>query len=835
MDARSPARTLVSLLTLLCAGLFLAAGCHRGSSTDATEDATQRKLDLTYTNDAGVAVASYQVGEPVFVSVNGLKPRALHTVRLNGPVAPSRGAAGSAPAPASAASSPPRSAPEASPAAGPRPPGPSEGAQPAPAGRDEPALYAQPAADAEGSTADSPSVPVLPNEAGDTAAPEAPVMGTAPPEEGQTDDAAQRPGGPAEEPVPSRRVEPTPSATSTETGSLVTSGKYLTDGDGTLGAVQVARSIGLSNGNGPGLYTVTVSDDAGTELGRSTIEVVEGTGPLVHASDATGRQSLRFIMGQDSVWITARRLPPNADVPCFVVEDKTQWAPGTSLDPANGRVAEARTDATGRTTIEIWAAPDRAGAFDVVLDLDNDGTYSTGDVVTGVRTTGFVVAEQPLVAEEVDLVTALACGADYYQTGHRGELTSAEGLFVRGLPLVHGQREPSGGTVYVCTHSDRWEPGTGLASRVRQRVQLNGGDPTGLPRTLVWPAPVLPGAYDIVVDVDGDGRYTRGVDLLDNFSAGPAGLVVSDAGNLVTVRGKVTNERGEPISGAVVACEDSGQGQVTTGEGGEFAIAQVLPLPTRLLVNATGYLPTEQPISPSPEETAVTVPDIRLAASAGAGLAYFPLADGGEWKYKLDRTISRTLTIGSVTSTEGTTETGHIVRGVVATQGGGYTVTERETVFVESPNADTTGETIRERTVALEMGADGIRRSGERAGLLFPATPRAGEPLVVGPFDIGGYLVSGQAVLDPGGPVSTDAGEFAACMLLKLTVTFGYSLETGDTTATGTVRTWLAPDVGEVRREAEFSLDVVGVTDAGESRSGDIAVKETLSLVNVSL
>jgi len=63
----------------------------------------------------------------------------------------------------------------------------------------------------------------------------------------------------------------------------------------------------------------------------------------------------------------------------------------------------------------------------------------------------------------------------------------------------------------------------------------------------------------------------------------------------------------------------------------------------------------------------------------------------------------------------------------------------------------------------------------------------------------------------------------------------GLGFDLGNTTATGTVKLWLAPEVGEVRREATVSLDLLGKTPVGESMTGAVTVTETLNLMRADL
>jgi len=815
---RSSAPRVLACLAGACSLAFVAglgAGCHRSGATEVPETVEKPKVDVTYMTDRGVPATAFQVGDTVFASIAGLQPRGLYGVKLYGPTAA------------------PPAAPAGQPAAQP-----AAGETPAPQGPG-----------AVGTTAGGTPAPQVPggNTAGGTPAPQTPTEPPgqpAPPPAPPTSDspaggtpAAQPPAGGTPAPqsgAPATRT-PAASAAPAELGPNVNGGTYATGPDGRIAEAQIVRQVGLANGSGPGRYTVVVSDTGGQELGRSSFDVSEGTAPVVFGCDATGKPVSLFTRDSDAVWVTARRVQPNTDIGVFIVADKADYPAGTQLDPVNGKVVDAHSDASGKVLVEAWAAPSEPGAYDIALDMDNDGAYSTGDVVSGGWTAGLVVAEEPIAPGEADRDVKLACGEDYYRVGTRGTLTSADGLFVRGLPLTRGDSQGSGCSIYVCAHSDAWADGDKLTARIGRPVMPAGGDPTGIPRTLVCPGPLLPGKYDIVVDANGDGTYTRGVDLLDSTSAGEAGVVVTDAGNLVTVKGRVLGSGGQPVVGAAVACDSSAVGQVTTDDNGYFALPQVLPVPARIQVTASGFAPAEAQISPQPTDTEVSVGDVKLVPSSTAGNPYFPLVDGGEWKYELQRTVTKDLTIGTNVTSEVLTETGTLVRGLTASSDGGFSMTEHESVMRESVVPELAGQNETDRTIPLAMGANGLMRAGGDGGLLLPAVVEVGKSYAAGPFSLGPFTVSGQATVESAGAIEAKAGNYDSCVVLTITPASGAGPDVGNTTATGSLKIWLAPDVGEVKREAEVILDVLAGAADGQATTGRVTVKESLSLMHADL
>lgn len=69
--------------------------------------------------------------------------------------------------------------------------------------------------------------------------------------------------------------------------------------------------------------------------------------------------------------------------------------------------------------------------------------------------------------------------------------------------------------IYVVNHKAAWSDGD-LLTRVAGTESTASSDGAGniLP-TIVWHAPLTPGKYDIVIDVDGNGKYDAGTDALD--------------------------------------------------------------------------------------------------------------------------------------------------------------------------------------------------------------------------------------------------------------------------------------------------------------------------------
>jgi hypothetical protein len=85
-------------------------------------------------------------------------------------------------------------------------------------------------------------------------------------------------------------------------------------------------------------------------------------------------------------------------VTLYVVADKTAWNDGDVLiDISDGPETLTLDSGPGNQTIRIWAPPLTVGAYDIVMDANNNGVFETGtDLIDSVLITGFhVIPEVP--------------------------------------------------------------------------------------------------------------------------------------------------------------------------------------------------------------------------------------------------------------------------------------------------------------------------------------------------------------------------------------------------------------------------------------------------------
>jgi hypothetical protein len=109
----------------------------------------------------------------------------------------------------------------------------------------------------------------------------------------------------------------------------------------------------------------------------------------------------------------------------------------------------------------------------------------------------------------------------YDSAGKRKDIFSFnETMYIMGSGFFHSSSEISvlrAVDIYLVEDVVTWKDRTLIPPRVRGTIARISTDSSGnIPLTAVWTAPLRAGAYDIVADVDGNGRYDIDVDALDD-------------------------------------------------------------------------------------------------------------------------------------------------------------------------------------------------------------------------------------------------------------------------------------------------------------------------------
>jgi len=73
-----------------------------------------------------------------------------------------------------------------------------------------------------------------------------------------------------------------------------------------------------------------------------------------------------------------------------------------------------------------------------------------------------------------------------------------------------------------------WTHGMSIPPRINGTATTVSSNDSGIPATSVWASPLTMGAFDMLVDVNGNGQYDYGTDALDNDYKGAAGFVIPE-------------------------------------------------------------------------------------------------------------------------------------------------------------------------------------------------------------------------------------------------------------------------------------------------------------------
>lgn len=241
----------------------------------------------------------------------------------------------------------------------------------------------------------------------------------------------------------------------------------------------------------------------------------------------------RYPMGSiligEPVFVEGFGFPANRQVKIFVVKDKDNWQSGDSLTDESGSAETAQTDPNGNLSrTQVWASAQRLGAgqkdgdFDVVVDVNANDRFDSGtDVVVFAIGTGFTVQAASRGRQAQHLAVELAASQ---QGQFKNEFNVDENVSVWLNPPWRPMTPYQMVRKYIVLHKDEWQDGDVL-------VDVTGRPEWDIMRFAcanqyaypVWVAPLIPGKYDVIIDMDNDGTYTLGTDYIDAFSQTPQG------------------------------------------------------------------------------------------------------------------------------------------------------------------------------------------------------------------------------------------------------------------------------------------------------------------------
>ena len=316
------------------------------------------------------------------------------------------------------------------------------------------------------------------------------------------------------------------------------------------------------------------------QAGQGFVNILAGNPP---------RYPMGSVLVGEPVLVEGFGFPANQQVKLFVVRDKDNWQNGDQLTDESGGAETVTTDANGnlpRTT--VWASAQRLGTrqtegdFDVVVDVNGNGKFDAGtDVVNGFIGTGFTVQQSSRGRQVQHLRVELASDQ---QGIFKDQFDVNEIVTVWVNPPWRPLTPYQMVRKYIVLHKDNWQNGDPLVDvtgRPEQDIlRYACGNQYLYP---VWIPPLVPGRYDVIIDMDQDGKYTLGTDYIDAFDwtpQGAAGFLVTgtfqlrlalsaippaiNAGERATILAQVQTDAGQFIKGATVKFKIiAGQGQLS--------------------------------------------------------------------------------------------------------------------------------------------------------------------------------------------------------------------------------------------------------------------------------
>jgi len=316
-------------------------------------------------------------------------------------------------------------------------------------------------------------------------------------------------------------------------------------------------AIGHDLTSGSYTYTVeqaTSSSSRADSLLEESFTVSEPSKKL-EIKDSNGSLARSFQPG-DSVYVTASGFTASSEVDIYVVNDQVTWNDGDQLRDVSASITEGTTPAetlsrhgravdligtAERVTTDsngdiastmVWEIPSSGlsggNPLDVVIDVDKDGLYDADtDYVNDHFGVGFVVQSSSLSSSADSHFNAeLACDSS---SNYKNTFSTSDSVYVFVNPETRMQVGLHRWVYkYVVAHKDTWSDGDTLTDISNQwEADTPQYGCTNEYRVLVWPATLTAGEYDVIIDVDRDGVYDKGTDILDGSSDVP-GFTVAE-------------------------------------------------------------------------------------------------------------------------------------------------------------------------------------------------------------------------------------------------------------------------------------------------------------------
>ncbi|HEX9744272.1 MAG TPA: hypothetical protein VGB30_02490 [bacterium] len=321
-------------------------------------------------------------------------------------------------------------------------------------------------------------------------------------------------------------------------GSMVSKATLTADRNGKINDVIIAYDVGMweTSGDGnlaPGTYEVKVMSENGVASFDFAVAATP-TGPCVWASDIDGHVSNAFVSG-DPVFVSASGLEPGRNYRIWPTIDRRSWNDGDTfkewsqqdmivnwpagIDDYIEVVADENGEVTGEQLLAFAskAIPGVTDAFDIIVDAEPYGVFNADtDAVDGELPTGVVVKSIHPSGEPIQV--QLGSQKDYH---YSNEYSVGDEIYIWLNPGVLIDWHLQFITKYIVLHKAIWNDGDPIVD-VSEGIEIDpvqdGCTNEGI--ILAWVIAQL-GEYDIILDLNSNGIYDQGFDILDGGTMGP--------------------------------------------------------------------------------------------------------------------------------------------------------------------------------------------------------------------------------------------------------------------------------------------------------------------------
>lgn len=280
-----------------------------------------------------------------------------------------------------------------------------------------------------------------------------------------------------------------------------------------------------------GTYEVAVNGPGVTEV--VIIDVEFPSEPYLYTCDPAGAVKNSYLVGEP-IYVRGGNFLPNMEVHLAGIADRSLYSDGDILDPPfgtdpnggsrTGGVVVANTDANGDLLVTqipafLWFDTEGTG-FDVIADFEPYGEFNADrDAADGHAVVG---ATYQIDNVGTDVDAELACD----QNGvYRETFGVNDDIYIWINPPLQYVTPQKWVDKYIVNHQDEWVNGD-LLQDVSGGSEMDGVQAGCTNEYIVMvTGPMAPGDYDAIIDVDQDGKYTQGLDIVDGGSAESFGKV----------------------------------------------------------------------------------------------------------------------------------------------------------------------------------------------------------------------------------------------------------------------------------------------------------------------